>query len=61
MTPETETASSATGRYSRDGCDMAINRDSDTRRKSIASNRGQGRVQGGRTGRGGHQGRGGQG
>ena len=58
MAPEKETASPGAEDYGKDGSDMTIHCASDTS-KSITSNRGQGRGQGGCPRRGIHQGGGG--
>ena len=58
MAPEKETASPGAEDYGKGGSDMTINCASDTS-KSITSNRGQGRGQGGCPRRGIHQGGGG--
>ena len=60
MTPETETASPATGINGGDGSDSTITCASETS-KSNSSNGWQGRGQVVRTGRGSHQGHGGRG
>ena len=56
MNPETEKSPTPAVSNGREIGDATNTRDSDIMSKSIASIRGRGQIQGGRSGRGGHQG-----